>query len=310
MNQHVMALKMAIIVAELEKFGFEEDEVLDAMQNITNPFDANEIVDYIEKQRQKSKQLVLFGADEDNDDEKAILDMFKGVIGLAVVEQNGFMVATKTNKLLLTKRLNAINPSGTTLLRDAVVKGMLLMLELKGLLQEIGALNRKFVHIVLTDGADTGSKASLDLVRAFFFKVGEELGNLCKTYFIGCDVAKKELIELATIAILGGDACELFECSDNNVDDIFDHIQIDLGIRTEYAGIIGGGGAMFAEKKSLFAQVQKKNFLVLFTLDVSGSMRGKRWNAVIRAMRNFLNNLDEDDILGCVLFNHKVELIT
>ena len=71
------------------------------------------------------------------------------------------------------------------------------------------------------------------------------------------------------------------------------------------------GGILFAaEKNELQLRLRKNNFLVLFTLDMSGSMSGDRWKKVVAAVAGFMTELEEDDIIGCILFNQQPVLIT
>lgn len=62
----------------------------------------------------------------------------------------------------LPAKLRAISPDGSTAMRDAVVQGTSLMIDLfKQInnLQMAGAWN--FVHVILTDGGDNSSKVSV-----------------------------------------------------------------------------------------------------------------------------------------------------
>ena len=56
--------------------------------------------------------------------------------------------------------------------------------------------------------------------------------------------------------------------------------------------------------------LSKRNFVVLFNLDCSGSMSGSRWRRVCEAVRNFVAHLKEDDLVGGVIFNDQFHLLT
>ena len=63
----------------------------------------------------------------------------------------------------MMSRLNAIEPSGGTAMRDSLLAGTGLVLKLNQALMQLGeAEHWNFVHIIITDGQDTSSKASLE----------------------------------------------------------------------------------------------------------------------------------------------------
>ena len=70
-------------------------------------------------------------------------------------------------------------------------------------------------------------------------------------------------------------------------------------------------GRVYAAKRDqLEIQFKENKFLVLFTLDMSGSMAGGRWKKVVAAVAGFMTGLKGHDIVGCILFNEKPVIIT
>ena len=56
--------------------------------------------------------------------------------------------------------------------------------------------------------------------------------NFLKTYFIGVDLDedKKALAELFIISALGGDTSELFNITNTDINEVFNRIQVALGV--------------------------------------------------------------------------------
>ena len=80
-------------------------------------------------------------------------------ISLLQMLLRGYEPATTSS---LPAKLRAISPNGSTAMRDAVVQGTSLMLDLFKVInyqQLAGACN--FVHVILTDGGDNSSKVNV-----------------------------------------------------------------------------------------------------------------------------------------------------
>eukprot|EP01084_Bolivina_argentea_P199308 341054_1 len=235
-----------------------------------------------------------------------------GLISLEVIDKLGFSIANNVNKLiLLTVLKEVIKPEGQTALRDAIALSILKMISLKSILNEIGVLGHKFIHIVLTDGEDNKSGCSVNDIRNFYQKIGSSIGDTYfKTYFVGIDLGYEARRDLQSIADLAGDAAELFNCDDAKLTDIFSEITLSLGIRRRVALITDGTNIAGVSSETYYLKAQREKFLVLFDLDMSGSMSGRRWNSLLRALESFFDGLDDSDIIGCVLFNHQAQCIT
>lgn len=71
----------------------------------------------------------------------------------------GFNTATNSG---LSEQLKLIHPHGGTALRDSLVKGSKLLIDLNNLLEQLGKGNIwNMVHVILTDGLDEHSTTTL-----------------------------------------------------------------------------------------------------------------------------------------------------
>jgi hypothetical protein len=60
-----------------------------------------------------------------------------------------------------------------------------------------------------------------------------------------------------------------------------------------------------AQKQSLGIGIKRNHYLVMFTIDGSGSMSGSKWNQVCRAINTFIENLSDEDMISTIIFNDK-----
>ena len=163
---------------------------------------------------------------------------------------------------------------------------------------------------MLTDGADNRSQHTLTDTQRIFLQLGREIGDICTTYFIGIGLGYQEKAQLQSIADLGGDAAQLYNCQDVQLTDIFDRIKVQIGIRRDVAVVTDGTSYLAAQRDQLYLTAEHQKFLVLFTIDKSGSMSGGRWRRVCGAINGFCQGMGQNDILGVILFNEKVVCIT
>ena len=120
--------------------------------------------------------------------------------------------------------------------------------------------------------------------------------------------------ELELIAALGGETSHIHNIDAEGIESIFEHIQVSLGLEVERSTI----GIKTEEEMMIMQRIQnkpaitlrKKNFVVLFNLDCSGSMSGSRWKKVCNAVRNFVNHLKPTDLVCGVVFNEEFKLLT
>ena len=199
---------------------------------------------------------------------------------------------------------------GSTALRDAVCEGVAKLLKTKTIIPQISErIDHKFIHIVITDGQDNKSKCSLTDLSALFLMMGVELGDLCKTFFVGISLGDQELKQLQQLALLGGDSCELINEDASKIDDIFDRIAVSLGISVQY-GLYNSNNTNYVSKtEALEMTFKHQKYCVLFTLDTSGSMRGQRWTKLCLAIKLFCSKLKKSDLFGCQLFSNEVRTL-
>ena len=90
----------------------------------------------------------------------------------------------------LPQKLRRIKPRGLSSMRDAVVRGTTLMLDLfKVINDQRMAQNWNFVHVILTNGGDNASKSSVNDTKAILKLIHDQLKGLnLKIIFIGVGV--------------------------------------------------------------------------------------------------------------------------
>mmetsp|Transcript_10567 Transcript_10567/g.20347 ORF Transcript_10567/g.20347 Transcript_10567/m.20347 type:complete len:254 (+) Transcript_10567:1241-2002(+) len=213
----------------------------------------------------------------------------------------------------LPYHLEKISPQGNTAMRDSILLGVMSILRANQQLQKQGCANQvDFVHIVITDGEDTASSASLEDTMGMMLTVGLTIPKeRCKTVIIGIDLGsnREAKQQLYTMRALGLDTCEIYDVDSVDLSQIFDRIQISIGIRerTEIAGVQAGGMTALAmrQRRDPFLMLRAKKFAVLFNLDISGSMEGRRWTRVKQCVERFMHSMAPTDLIGAICFNDK-----
>ena len=56
-------------------------------------------------------------------------------------------------------------------------------------------------------------------------------------------------------------------------------------------------------------QLQEVKYVILFTLDTSGSMSGSRWNSVCSSVRNIVEHLNQHDLVAGLTFSDKADIV-
>jgi len=173
-----------------------------------------------------------------------------------------------------------------------------------------------FVHVVVTDGFDTASKSSLEETCALMRVISQKIPvEMLKTWFIGVNIAesKKALTEIAALVSSGGKNCEFANITDNNIEDIFSKLRVELGLIKQtdiLAAQLADQGLYTYEENIPYIRVHKQRYIVLFNLDISGSMAGVKWSKVCTAVNDFVRNLGPEDLVCAILFNDFVTLLT
>lgn len=224
----------------------------------------------------------------------------------------GFEPISKTSVL---NRLSQVQPNGDTALLDSTKAGIQVILKLNEVFNDLGASgNWNFVHIVITDGVDNASNTSLEELAMLFAIVGRGIPKeKCLTVFIGVELNAEAAIQLALLTSLGGDTCQMYNVNKVELSEIFSRISATIGVRRQVnIGVVNAGGVnamAIRQQNTPFLNISRKNFAVLLNLDISGSMSGNRFNALRSSVQNFLRNLDQNDIVSCLVFNQQVQLI-
>ena len=229
-----------------------------------------------------------------------------------VLDQLGFENAPRNTIL---PRLNQIQPDGETALLDSTKSGINVVLKLNEVFNSLGASGAwNFVHIVITDGIDTTSNTSIEELAMLFALIGRGIQKeKCLTVFIGVELSIEAALQLALLTKLGGDTCQMYNVNSVQLNDIFARITATIGVRRQIniIGVSGGGvNAMaFQQTNQPVLNITKKNFAVLLNLDISGSMNGNRFNSLKSSVQNFLRNLDQNDLVSCLVFNERVQIL-
>lgn len=229
----------------------------------------------------------------------------------AVYRDLGFDTVSNTN---LRSCLKRIGPTSTTALRDSLLVGTQMMMELHRVLTAIGtAQHWHFLHIVITDGADVGSLNTLETTGVMMHAIGQVIGSkFLKTVFIGIDVDqdRQAIRELGALVALGREFTDFHCASSTNLDQIFDRIRISVGMQRTTIGIRTENQYFAAQHQRTSVTVSRENYVVLFNCDMSGSMAGGRWARVCSAVDRFLNFMAPTDLVAGLAFNDNVSLIT
>ncbi|CAD8091742.1 unnamed protein product [Paramecium primaurelia] len=226
----------------------------------------------------------------------------------------GFEQAPKSR---LNNLLPRISCTGATAFRDAVMKGNQLMLQLFALFCKKGAHDKfKFVHVVLTDGEDNKSQVSLQDFLKYQAYLRQELPeDTLQTFYIGVNVENNQTVQREMQAILqcSGKSASYYPIHSNGINDIFQKIQMQIGLRVQQKGLVIESDkrqiALMQKQFQPVLQMKVNNYIVLFTLDISGSMSGN-WGQVCNAVSGFLGNLGSNDLVSGIVFNDKVEVVT
>lgn len=237
-------------------------------------------------------------------------------VTIGVLNKIGFEPSPSSR---LPSILRNISPTGSTSMRDAVLESALLLIELGKMMEKMGTNGIwNVVNIVLTDGDDTSSKASLRDTCGALSQIGEHIPvQVLKTFYIGVGLENnsKAAREISEMVRSQGKNAEYLNVEAAKIEEVFEKIKISLGIiqRTQaVAGQNEEGQAFVAvrQQKKAFVMAQKQMFIVLFTLDISGSMSGGRWSKVCNSVDRFVDFLGPEDLVCGVSFNETVNILT
>jgi len=236
-------------------------------------------------------------------------------LAAALLSQLGFETVGSNTVM---PRLNAITPGGGTAMRDSLIAGVGLILKLNSALGELGEAERwNFVHILITDGQDSESKSTLEDAAKVMYLIGQTIPvSRCKTIIIGIDLenSPQAAMELVVLSELGGENCQIHEIESVNISDLFNRIQVELGIlRQTGVGVVqnseGEQAVVVAQRSQAVMCVSRTSFAVVFNIDISGSMSGSRYRRVKESVAHFLANTPADDLVASLCFNSSVMML-
>ena len=236
-------------------------------------------------------------------------------LAAALLSQLGFETVGSNTVM---PRLNAITPGGGTAMRDSLIAGVGLILKLNSALGELGEAERwNFVHILITDGQDSESKSTLEDAAKVMYLIGQTIPvSRCKTIIIGIDLenSPQAAMELVVLSELGGENCQIHEIGSVNISDLFNRIQVELGMtRQTGVGLVqtasGQRAVVVAQHDQAVMRVSRTSFAVVFNIDISGSMKGSRYQRVKESVAHFLANTPADDLVAGLCFNSSVMML-
>lgn len=231
----------------------------------------------------------------------------KAGLSASAFQRLNFYPNSQSNML---SQLRATKPSGKTSLYDAVLVGMKRLLELHRLLTALQTSSIwNFVHIIVTDGEDTSSQQKLKDLLALMGIIGMTLQKtVLKTWFIGVDVEsnKQALNDLMALSAIGGENSDFMSISNLEIGKVFEKLKIQLGMGKKIDMVQAGNVMAIQQRNVIQINMKQERYVVLFTLDTSGSMEGKKWSKLIEGVGSFLKGLSAEDLVACTTFNEKV----
>jgi len=202
--------------------------------------------------------------------------------------------------------------------------------------KERTASNWSFVHILITDGHDTDSNASYENTVQMLSTLRNNMNvRDLKIVILGIDIEYSYSQQLMNLAMAAGIHGEYNDITHTDIAHMFQRIRNDIGMgqRIYQQGVgmapnynqmnmnvntnnINGMGMMNA-KTNVNGPVNNPNnlsgqveyYAVLFTLDISGSMSGHKWDVCRHAVVDFTRYLGNNDLVSAIVFNDYPHLV-
>lgn len=235
----------------------------------------------------------------------------QALIAASIFAKEGYIPAGQSP---LLSQLDQIEPFGDTAMLSSMKACLDRIMRVNSVLAEIDLGNAfNFVHIVITDGVDNQSTATIQDVAGLFMAIGQMLPvERCKTYIIGIDLDQDPRCraQLDLLDQVGGENCEKYDIESVEIEQVFARISVSLGVQRQVSMALvagpGGAGLLVQQRARSVLAISRNNFAVLFNLDISGSMSGQRWARVKSSVRSFMGGLSHSDLVSCVCFNGEV----
>jgi len=220
------------------------------------------------------------------------------------------MRSTTANKKGVLGLLENLKPDGGTNLYAAIANGTSSAYGMAlALLKETAQsdINIRLINVVLTDGEDTSQHSNQNFIQVskilqLLHGTSLNLADSCQTFLVG--IGKSNFSSLRNLTKGCGQYCTFQQVSDIKIESLFEQIEVKMGIANRIAIIETEQAAIVARKQELALRLQENRYVVIFTIDHSGSMEGDRWERVKKGLRTFLDKLHDNDLFCIQLFNN------
>jgi Mg-chelatase subunit ChlD len=182
-------------------------------------------------------------------------------------------------------------------------------MQLHGVLErESTANNWCFMHILITDGHDTDSNASIaQTYQALSLLRADMNVRDLKLVILGVDIEYEYAQSLRNLVGAAGIHGEYHDITHTDITKMFHRIRTDAGMlqRPQINGLNNMAKLPLAQSLPL----EVENYAVLFTLDISGSMSGHKWEVTRNATVDFIRYLGSNDLVSAIVFNDNPHLV-
>lgn len=167
--------------------------------------------------------------------------------------------------------------------------------------KEDSASNWSFLHILITDGHDTDSNATFQHTYRALSSLRADLNvRDLKVIILGVDIERGYAQQLRQLVAAAGIHGEYHDITHTDIHRIFQRIRKDFGISSQ---------PFNNNLKAMNNVTQMEYYAVLFTLDISGSMHGPKWDVTRHAVVDFIRYLGPNDIVSSIVFNDYPHLV-
>jgi Mg-chelatase subunit ChlD len=220
----------------------------------------------------------------------------------------GFEQATRSST---PREIWNIHPHGGTAMRDALLYGNGLMLQLHAVLErESTASNWSFLHILITDGHDTDSNASYQQTYQALSALRADLNvRDLKVIILGVDIEYGYAQSLRSLIAAAGMRGEYHDITHTDIRSMFHRIRSEAGMLSRPNANLNAMNNMAKLPPSAQGEAGLEHFAVLFTLDISGSMSGHKWDVTRHATVDFIRYLGSNDLVSAIVFNDNPHLV-
>jgi hypothetical protein len=120
---------------------------------------------------------------------------------------------------------------------------------------------------------------------------------------LGVDIEYSYANMLRNLVSAAGIHGEYHDITHTDITKMFHRIRTNAGMLAR--GPMNGMNNM----NTVNSTPQVENYAVLFTLDISGSMSGHKWEVTRHATVDFIRYLGNNDVVSCIVFNDNPHLV-